>query len=70
MREVHVIVDGQKFIVKFFENDEPHSIKQRKLYAPGTPYEAQYNAPYWHHSAKLGGPKTRPRRILAEAYRK
>jgi outer membrane translocation and assembly module TamA len=66
MREVHVTVDERKFIVKLYENGEPHSIKQRKLYAPGKPYEAWYNAPYWHHSAKLGGPNTRPQRILAE----
>lgn len=62
----HVVMEGRTFIVTF-QDGEPHNIKQRKVYAPGTPYEALYNAPYWHHSAKLGGVSTMPVRAIAAA---
>lgn len=63
-RQVTVKDNGQKFIVLFDEHGNALAIKQRKLYAPGRPYEAWYNAPYWHHSAKLG---PRPKRIVEAA---
>ena len=62
--QVMVEDKGQKFLVTLDERGEPRSIKQRKLYAPGQPYEAWYNASYWHHSAKLG---PRPKRIVEAA---
>lgn len=63
----HVRLDDRHFIVAFDSDGEPCSIKERKVYAPGTPHSALYNAPYWHKSAKLGGPETRPRRIIEAA---
>lgn len=58
---------GRKFVVRFDEAGDPHSIKERKLYAPGKPWQCWKNAPYWHHSAPLGGPKTIPRKIIEMA---
>lgn len=66
--ETHIWVklDGRKFLV-VFHDEEPRSIKQRKTYAEGTPYSSLYNAPYWHHSAKVGKSWSIPARILKKA---
>lgn len=63
----HVTVDGRKFVVDLDGDGKPLSIKERKLHAPGEHWECWFNAPYWHHSRKLGGPKTMPSRIIAAA---
>ncbi|QDP53494.1 MAG: hypothetical protein GOVbin4933_40 [Prokaryotic dsDNA virus sp.] len=63
-KQVTVKDKGQTFLVFFDEHGNALSIKRRKVYAPGRPYEALYNAPYWHHSAKLG---PRPKRIVEAA---
>lgn len=66
--EEHVRLDGKLFIVSFDDEGQPKAIKQRKVYAPGKPWSSLYNAPYWHHSMNLDGPKTRPRRIIEQAH--
>lgn len=63
----HVTVDGRKFVVDLDGDGKPLSIKERKLHAPGEPWECWKNASYWHHSMKLGGENTLPRRIIAAA---
>lgn len=67
---ISVEVDGRRFIVTFDGEGNCNNIKQRKIHDPGRPWEAIYHAPYWHHSAKLGGPNTLPRRIIAAAREK
>ena len=67
MNEKHVTVDGRRFVVTFNEAGEPRVIKERKLYAPGTPFEMIGNYPSWHHTHKLGSAKTMPQRIIAAA---
>jgi hypothetical protein len=62
-----VHLDGRKFFVEFFEDGRPKAIKEEKVYDPGRPWEATYRPTYWHHSAKIGGPRALPNRILAEA---
>lgn len=62
-----VCVGGRTFTVTLLPDGRPASIKERKVYAPGKPYEAIYHSAYWHKSMKLGGPKTMPRRILEAA---
>lgn len=66
-RRERVKLGKQLFIVSFDDEGNPRSIKQRKTYAPGKPWSALHDAPYWHHSASLGGPKTKPRRIIEQA---
>jgi hypothetical protein len=68
--KVHVEVDGKKYVVRFNLTGDPLSIKERRLHAPDLPWECWYEAPCWHHSKGLGGPKTRPQRILAAARQK
>ena len=67
---VHVKVDDRKFVVRFDQHGDPTSIKQIKVSSPGRPWEALYAAPYWHHSAPLGGPNTMPSRVVAAAREK
>jgi hypothetical protein len=62
-----VKIDGRAFIVTFADNGEPMSIKERKLWMPGTYMERFINSPYWHHSHKVGGASSMPARILAAA---
>lgn len=60
----HVKIDDRTFIVTF-DGDAVRVIKERKLYAPGTPYEALFDAPYWHRSAKMPTRGIVPRIIAA-----
>ena len=64
--KVTVCLDGRRFIVRFLGN-RPMSIKERKIYAQGKPFEALYDAPYWHHSHKIGSNRTKPARIIKAA---
>lgn len=70
MSRATIKLDDRTFIANFDEYGKPLNIKERKVYAPGKPYESLHDSPYWHHSAKLGGPFTRPNRILREARKK
>jgi hypothetical protein len=70
MQQVTVKMFDRTFLVFFDERGTPLSIKSRKVYAEGRPFEALYNATYWHHSAGIGGPRTRPYRIIAVARQK
>lgn len=65
---VRVEIDDTKYVVTFNENDKPLAVKERRMYAPGTPYSAFYDAPLWHHSHSLG-PRSKFRPII-EAARK
>jgi hypothetical protein len=68
MPTIRVKIDNRNFIVDFSENWEAVRIKERKLYAAGTLYEGQYNAPYWsakHH--QVGSEKTIVARIIEKA---
>ena len=67
MRTIHCIVEGRYFIVVFDQKGNPQAIRQRGVYAKGRPWEALHDKPYWHHSARLGGPTTMPQRIIAAA---
>lgn len=52
MSTKHVNIDGRKFVVVRNAKGEALRIRERKLYAPGKPWEAWYDAPYWsaaHH---------------------
>jgi hypothetical protein len=62
-----VELHDRNFIVTFDSKGEPLNIKERKMYDQGPHMNGWYNAPYWHHSAKLGKPHTMPQRILKEA---
>lgn len=62
-----VRLDGRKFIVEYFADGSPKAIKEEKVYAPGRPWEHIHHPTYWHHSAKIGGPRALPNRIFAEA---
>jgi hypothetical protein len=68
--KVHVEVDGKTYVVRFNLAGGPLSIKERRLHALGLPWECWHESPCWHHSKGLGGPKTRPQRILAAARQK
>lgn len=61
-----VKVDGRVFVVSFNDDGSPLSIKERKVWMPGTYMARVYNAPYWHSSHGLGGDKSLPVRILRE----
>lgn len=66
-RRERVVLDKELFIVSFDDKGKALSIKRRKTYAPGRPWSALYDSPYWHHSKPLGGQKTKPRRIIEQA---
>lgn len=65
-KPIHVRLDGKLYIVRF-EDGEPRSIKVRKTYEPGRPWQALYDSPYWHHSAPLGAADSTPSRVIAAA---
>ncbi len=64
-----VILDDRKFIVTFDDDNKPLLIKERKKYGQ-YPLDGWYNAPYWHHTHKLGSAKTLPFRIIQKALNK
>lgn len=59
----HIEFEGKKYIVTF-DDGIPKSIKVRKVYSEGKPWEHMADVTYWHWSQGLGGPKTKPRRII------
>lgn len=66
-----VSVDGRTFVVSFDGDGEARMIKERKMYAPGEPWAALYNAPYWHRDHhKSKGPQTLVSRVIAAAKEK
>lgn len=68
---VRVHVDDRHFIVEFNADGEVLRIKERRLYAKGTLYEAWCQASYWVASShSLGTRDTRPKRIIAAAREK
>lgn len=66
MSERYRVDLGKRTFFVTFKDGRPHSIRVRKVYAAGQPYEALYDAPYWHHSRPVGNPKTIVSRILSE----
>lgn len=60
-----VKLDGRTFFVKFDEAGQPRTIVERKLYAPGAPWESICDVTRW--SLKSNGMPTRGlyARILA-----
>lgn len=70
MQQVTVELFSRTFLVFFDDRGTPLSIKVRKVYAEGRPFEALYNGTYWHHSAGLGGARTRPVQIINAARQK
>ena len=66
--EVTVNVDGRKFIVTLSPDGAPLLIKERRVHAPGKPWECLCNKSYWHAKHhKIGGPETMVARIVAAA---
>jgi hypothetical protein len=59
-----VIIDSRKFKVSFDVDGIPLNIKERKVYAPGRPWESVYDDTIWHHSVTPGGPQATPRQVL------
>lgn len=70
MMTVHVKADDRNFIVSILDDGEVRIIKERKLYAPGRPYECWYNAPYWHFTHAKGRHNSRVNRIIEAAQTK
>ncbi|MFG6080499.1 hypothetical protein ACEUZ9_001103 [Paracoccus litorisediminis] len=66
---VHVELHDRRFIVFFrADNGAVWTIKERKIYAAGQPWENLWDAPYWHGSChKIGKPWTLTARIVAAA---
>lgn len=56
---MRIETDGRTFIVSFDDAGRVRIVKERKVYQPGRPWEALYDAPYWHFSHR------RPQRGLA-----
>lgn len=67
LNRVSVDMFDRKFIVAFDDTGAPRSIKTRKAYAPGRPFEALFDAPYWHHSQGVGRPTSKPAKIISAA---
>lgn len=66
--EKTVIIDGRRFTVKFDEHGEPVIITERKIHAPGEPWECVCNKPYWHaRHHRVGKPGSLVARIIADA---
>lgn len=64
-RPRHVWLDGRRFVVRFDSKGEPRAIYERKIYQPGTPMEAFYDAPYWNSAhRKAQDPDAMVSRIL------
>lgn len=70
MQQVTVKMFDRTFVVFFDDRGTPLSIKTRKVYAEGRPFEALHNSPYWHHSAGIGSARTRPYQIIRAARQK
>lgn len=63
-----VVIGSRRFLVTADAAGEPTIVKERKVYMPGSFYESQYNAPYWHHKHHgKGRPGSLIAEILAEA---
>lgn len=65
MTSVRVSMENRVFIVDFDENNNPLRIKERKMYAKGSPFEAFYNATYWN--AKHHNLSKKPAEIIKRA---